>query len=156
MDHRFISVIGAGSCPDTPEGKALYEKARKVGNLLATNGFAVVCGGLSGVMEAVCKGASEAGGMTMGLLPGNEQSSANDFVKVAVATGLGQMRNHLVVLNGLCAVAIGGGAGTLSEIGHALKMGRIVIDMGDWSDIDGVQTANSPEDVVELVKKAVG
>lgn len=150
MRVRRISVIGAGSFGDDDEDRRLEIEAVTLGRLIAENAWELVCGGLGGVMEAACRGAFEAGGITLGLLPGRELESANRWVRVPVATGLGQMRNHLVVLNGAAAVACGGGAGTLSEIGHALKSGREVVAIGKWSELDGVIPA---KDAVEAVSK---
>ncbi|MFW6434859.1 MAG: TIGR00725 family protein, partial [Halovenus sp.] len=116
-----VSVIG-GSTVEA----ALYEQAREVGRLLGEAGHEVVCGGRGGVMEAVCRGASEAGGETIGILPGKDRRAANDYVQTPIATGIGNMRNVLVVLNGDGAIAIDGGTGTLSEIALALDYGRPV------------------------------
>ncbi|MGE4506539.1 MAG: TIGR00725 family protein, partial [Desulfovibrionaceae bacterium] len=116
----------------------------------------VVCGGLSGVMRAACEGAAEAGGLTIGILPGNDRSAANPFVAVPVATGLGQMRNALVVANGLGAIAISGGAGTLSEIGHALKAGKPVVAVGNWAGLPGVRGAQSAREAVEIMLGLIG
>jgi uncharacterized protein (TIGR00725 family) len=107
-----------------------------------------VCGGLGGVMEAACRGAAGAGGTTLGLLPGTDRHDANPHVSVAVATGLGEGRNALVVRAADAVVAIGGGYGTLSEIALALKAGKPVIGLGTW-EIDGVQMAGDPEAAVQ-------
>lgn len=103
-------------------------------------------------MTAVCQGAQSRGGRTIGLTPGESRHDANEFVEVPIATGLGQMRNFLVVLNGDVVVAVEGGAGTLSEIGHALKHGRKVVAMGAWSGLPGVIKAKNPEDTLQLVQ----
>jgi uncharacterized protein (TIGR00725 family) len=101
-------------------------------------------------MEAACKGAKEAGGTTVGILPGTERSAANEYVDVAIATGLGEARNALVVRAADAVVAIGGGYGTLSEIALALKAGKRVVGVGTW-DIEGVEAAGSPAAAVEAV-----
>lgn len=108
------------------------EKAYEVGRLLAEAGAVIVCGGRGGVMEAACRGAREAGGLTVGILPGKDAADGNAFLSVALPTGMGEARNALVVLAGDAVVAIGGGFGTLSEIGLALKAGRRVIGLGTW------------------------
>jgi uncharacterized protein (TIGR00725 family) len=110
----------------------------------------LVCGGLGGVMEAACRGAKESGGTTVGILPGTDRSAANPYVDVAVATGLGEARNALVVRAADALVAIGGGYGTLSEVALALKAGKRVVGLGTW-DVDGVESAGSPEAAVESV-----
>lgn len=110
----------------------------------------LVCGGLEGVMEAACRGAKEAGGTTIGILPGTDRGAANPFVDVAVPTGLGEARNALVVRAADALVAVGGGYGTLSEIALALKAGKPVVGLGTW-DVDGVEAADSPEAAVETV-----
>jgi len=101
-------------------------------------------------MEAACRGAKEAGGLTVGILPGTDRAAANAFVDVAVPTGLGEARNALVVRAADALVAVGGGYGTLSEIALALKAGKRVVGFGTW-DIDGVEPADSPEAAVAAV-----
>jgi uncharacterized protein (TIGR00725 family) len=144
---RRVSVIGAGRCD-----AAVFETARTLGGLLARSGFVVVCGGLGGVMTAVCQGAREAGGRTIGILPGDDAAAANPFVDVPVVTGLGIARNVLVVKNGEAAVAVSGGAGTLSEIGVALKLGRPVVALGHFGSLEGVVPADTPQQAVALVE----
>ena len=114
-----------------------------MGRLLAERGAVVVCGGLGGTMEAACRGAKQAGGTTVGLLPGGSRSDANPFVDVAIPTGLGEARNALVVRAADVVVAVGGGYGTLSEIALALKAGKRVVGLGSW-EIDGVVAADGP------------
>ena len=124
--------------------------AEAVGRELGARGVVVVCGGLGGVMEAACRGAKEAGGATVGILPGTDRSAANRFVDVAIPTGLGEARNALVVRAADALIAIGGGYGTLSEIAFALKAGKRVAGIGTW-EIEGVERADSPEAAVEAV-----
>ena len=104
-------------------------------------------------MEAACRGAKEAGGLTVGLLPGSDRSAANPFVDVAVATGLGEARNALVVRAADAVIAVGGGYGTLSEIAFGLKAGRPVVGLGGW-DIKGMTAAASAEEAVTLALEA--
>lgn len=144
---KRISVIGAGSCG--PETEAVAER---LGVLIAQNGYDLVCGGREGVQRAACRGAKSAGGLTIGILPGLDFSQANEFVDIPVVTGLGHMRNFLVVKNGDAAVAVEGGAGTLSEIGLALKSGIPVVAIGKWSGIDGVRAASGPEQALDAIK----
>jgi len=124
----IISVIGASSC--SPEEAKL---AQSVGELLAQRGAIVVCGGLGGVMEAVCRGAKSKGGLTIGILPGQDSSMANPWVDIPVVTGLGEARNVAVAKSAQAMIAIGGGYGTLSEIAYALKSSIPVIGLNTWS-----------------------
>jgi uncharacterized protein (TIGR00725 family) len=101
-------------------------------------------------MEAACRGAKEAGGTTIGILPGTDRNAANAFVDIAIPTGLGEARNALVVRAADALVAVGGGYGTLSEIALALKAGKRVVGLGTW-DIEGVEPADSPEAAVAAV-----
>ena len=107
--------------------------AEAVGRLIATAGCVLVCGGLGGAMAAACRGAKSAGGTTIGIVPGYDDKAANPWVDHAICTGLGQARNVLVVATGHAVIAVGGGAGTLSEIGLALRLGRPVFLLGGWA-----------------------
>jgi uncharacterized protein (TIGR00725 family) len=118
-----------------------------VGRLVAERGAVLVCGGLGGAMEAACRGAKQAGGLTVGILPGSDRSDANPYVDVALPTGLGEARNALVVRAADAVIAIGGGYGTLSEIAFALKAGKRVIGLDTW-DIEGISPADGPEAAV--------
>lgn len=146
----IISVIGGSD----PPSKA-FELAEEVGRELAIQGVAVVCGGLMGVMEAVCKGAKEVGGLTIGILPGDDPSSANPYVDIPICTGLSYARNILVVKSGRAAIAIDGSHGTMSEIGHALAEHIPVIGLDTWAfSINGHQDgsiiiAKDPKDAVQ-------
>ena len=146
---HVIGVIGESEFSD-PAHEVLAEE---VGRRVAEAGAVLVCGGLTGVMEAACRGARRAGGRTIGILPGTDRAEANPFVDVAVATGMGQARNAIIVLTADAVVAIGGGYGTLSEIGLALRFGRPVIGLRTWEAGRGerrvpVVAAASPEDAV--------
>ena len=122
-----VAVIGAGDA--APGDLAVAED---LGRELATGGAVVVCGGLGGVMEAVCRGAQGAGGGTIGILSGDDRHQANPHVDVAVATGLGEARNLLIVRTADVVVAVGGEFGTLSEIAFALRLGKPVVGIGTW------------------------
>ena len=124
----IIAVIGDSSC--SPEEATLAES---VGELLAQQGAKIICGGLGGVMEAVCRGAKSKGGLTIGILPGQDSSMANAWVDIPVVTSLGEARNVVVVKSAQAVIAIGGGYGTLSEISHALKSRIPVIGLNTWS-----------------------
>jgi uncharacterized protein (TIGR00725 family) len=124
----IIGVIGGGDV--TPEIAGLAEE---VGREIARRGAALVCGGLGGVMEAACRGASREGGLTIGILPGEDRRAANPYVKIPVVTGAGYARNVAVVKTARAIIAIDGSYGTLSEIGHALQSGVPVIGLNTWS-----------------------
>ena len=145
-----VSVIGGSSVP--PETAAVAEE---LGERLANRGHTVVCGGLGGVMEAVCRGAADAGGETVGVLPTDRREDANPYVTVPIATGMGHARNALVVMNGDAAVAVDGSHGTLSEIGLALAHGRPVAGLDTYAVAD-VEAVESPAAAVEYVERAAG
>jgi hypothetical protein len=139
-----IGVIG-GSKPD----QEARETAFKVGRLIAENGAILVCGGLSGVMEAASRGAKKAGGLTIGILPGNNPSDANLYIDIPIATGMGYSRNSLVAMNSDVLIAVNGEYGTLSEIAFGIIYGKKVIGLGTW-DIHGVIPAESAEAAIKL------
>lgn len=140
--RRYVAVVGPGEATD-----AQLEAAEEVGRRLAEHDAIVVCGGLGGVMAAACRGARSAGGLTIGILPGGDRSEANEWVTVSIPTGLGELRNGLVVRAADAVIAVGGAYGTLSEIAFALKTGVPVIGLGSW-DIERVQVARSPREAV--------
>lgn len=137
-----VAVIGDGD-PRGPDAHRILEWAEEVGQLLARGGASVVTGGLGGVMRAASRGAHAAGGVTIGILPGSDAAEANEFVQVAIPTGLGVVRNLVVVTAADAVVAIGGRHGTLSEIGLALRMGREVVTLGSWR-IESDQRVGGP------------
>ena len=124
--------------------------AEEVGRLLADAGAVVVTGGRTGVMEAASKGAREAGGTTLGILPGADRAEANEWVAIAVPTGMGEARNALVVRSADALVAVGGAWGTLSEIALARKAGKPVAGIDSW-DLEGVERFESAAEAVESV-----
>jgi hypothetical protein len=126
-----VAVIGDGD-PRGPDAHRILEGAEEVGSLLARAGAVVVTGGMGGVMRAASRGAAGSGGMTIGILPGADAAEANEYVSVAIPTGLGVVRNLVVVTAADVVVAVGGRHGTLSEIGLALRMGREVVTLGSW------------------------
>ncbi|CAN5199214.1 TIGR00725 family protein [soil metagenome] len=127
----YVAVIGDGE-PRGPDAHRLLEWAEEIGLELARAGATVVTGGLGGVMEAASRGARTAGGVTIGILPGADASDANRSVSIPIATGLGVVRNLVVVTSADVVVAVGGRHGTLSEIGLALRMGRHVVTLSSW------------------------
>lgn len=145
----IISVIGAGSC-----NAEIYSMAEEVGRLIACKGAVLFTGGLGGVMEAASKGAFEAGGLTVGILPGLTAEEANRYVQVPVTTGLSHARNMIVVRSADAVIAVSGEYGTLSEIAIALKLGKPVIGIDTWDNVEGVIKAGSPEEAVGLAVAA--
>jgi len=142
--RRRIGVIG-GSKPDT----ASREAALRVGELIAKAGAILVCGGLGGVMEAAAQGAKQAGGLTIGIVPGCSTGDANPSIDVPIATGIGYARNAVVALNADALIAIDGEYGTLTEIAYGIIYGKPVVGLGTW-DVRGVIPAQSPEEAVRL------
>jgi uncharacterized protein (TIGR00725 family) len=143
-------VIGPGEAT-TPE----LDAAEQIGGGLARGGAIVVCGGLGGVMAAACRGAHTAGGITVGILPGLDRTAANEWVRITIPTGLGELRNGLVVRAADVVVAVGGAYGTLSEIALALKTGVPVIGLGTW-EIEGIREVQSAEQAVARALEFVG
>jgi uncharacterized protein (TIGR00725 family) len=141
-----VSVIGGSVVAESA-----YEQAREIGRLLGEGGHEVVCGGLTGVMEAVCAGARDTGAHTIGILPGEDRAAANEYVDTPIATGLGNARNALVVLNGDAVIAVDGNTGTLSEIALALDAGLPVAGL-DTHEVEGVEAVTGPEKAVEYVE----
>jgi len=144
-----VSVVGGSEVDE-----ATAATARDLGRALGERGHEVVCGGRGGVMAAACRGAREAGTTTVGILPGEDASEANEHVDVPVATGLGHARNALVVLNGRAVVAVDGGPGTLTELGYAAVYGRPVAGVGAF-DLPWVAAVDSPAEAVAHVEAAV-
>lgn len=157
---RAAPYIIAVAGPGDDATKAETDVARQVGRLLAERDVILVCGGLAGVMEAACKGASDWGGLTVGLLPGRDRAAGNPYLSVVLPTGMGELRNGLVA--GVCdaIIAIGGSWGTLSEIALAIRIGKPVIMIGGWTIKPpvGERTRNLPRDAAspeEAVNEAL-
>lgn len=127
-----VSVIGGSTVTDDE-----YAKAERLGEVIGERGHELICGGLGGVMEAVCKGAQNTGAHTIGVIPGKNPQEANEYVETAIATGINDARNPVIVMNGDGVVAVDGGPGTLSEIGHALTFRKPVAGL-DTYRVDGV------------------
>jgi len=138
-DAAYVAVIGASDA--TAEQECAAEI---VGRVLAQHGAIVITGGRGGVMAAASRGAAAAGGTAVGILPGTDRGEANRWVSVAIPTGLGELRNGLVIRAADVVVAVGGAYGTLSEIALALRAGLTVLGLDTWA-IDGVERAGSPE-----------
>lgn len=141
-----IAVIGRGDCSAEE-----YETAMTAGHLIAGNRGTVCCGGLGGVMEAACRGAKEAGGTTVGILP--DTGDGNPYLDLVIRTRMGQARNVILVNSADAVIAVGGGYGTLSEIAIALKTGKPVFGLSTWN-IEGVFACSRPEEAVNLAVRA--
>ncbi len=144
MRKRRIGVLGNSSCSE--EVSALAEA---VGEEIASRDGIVVCGGLTGVMEAVARGAKSAGGMTVGVLPGESANEANPYIDVPIVTGLGKARNVIVVLSSEVVIAIHGKYGTLTEVAYALHFGIPVVALNSWSVSEEIVAATDAADAVE-------
>lgn len=143
---KVIGVIGGSSC-----NEEVYRTAEEVGERIAERGGLVICGGGGGVMEAACRGAKRKGGTTIGILPGRETRTANEYVDIAVATGLGEARNVLIVNSADGLVAVSGSYGTLSEIAFALKLGKPIVGISTWDVDERVEKAGSAAEAVNLI-----
>lgn len=150
---KQVAVIGIGGCQ---EGSEAWGLAEEVGRRLAEAGVSVVCGGLAGVMEAVARGASQAGGTAIGIVPGVSVEEANPHCTHVVASATGFARNLAVVASGDVVIAVGGEWGTLSEIGHARTFGKTVVALRSWGLIGREKMEGAPGVVpVETAEEAV-
>jgi uncharacterized protein (TIGR00725 family) len=159
MVGRDVYVAVCGPDP-APEGVAA--QCESVGRALARAGAVLVCGGLGGSMEEAARGATAEGGTVLGILPGTDRRDANDFVTVAVPTGMGEMRNALIVRAADAVIAVGGEFGTLSEIALALKAGKPVVGLGTWQlgkadgrTVDAIEHAETPDEAVAAALRLV-
>jgi uncharacterized protein (TIGR00725 family) len=147
---RTIGVIGASSCPES-----LIDVAEKVGSEIAARGAVLICGGLGGVMEAACRGAKRLGGTTVGVIPESESGSANEFVDIVIATGMGEARNAVVVNSSDGLVAVRGGYGTLSEIAFALRSGKPIAGISTWNIDERLHAVDDPVEAVDWVFRKI-
>jgi uncharacterized protein (TIGR00725 family) len=151
MDYtKTVAVIGARACDED-----ILDLATEMGSLLAENGYTIICGGLGGVMEAVCKGAKAKDGKTIGILPGNSPAEANPYIDVSVATGMGISRNLIIIRSAVAVIAISGGYGTLSEMAFALQLEKPVIALRSWEVSENVVIASDPDDAIEKLKQII-
>lgn len=142
-----IAVIGGHKC-----SMRLYNVACKLGELIAQEKWILICGGRTGIMEAVCKGAKVKNGRTVGILPSYDGKDVNPYVDIKLPTGLGYARNVLVVRAADIIVAIGGNYGTLSEIAFALSEDKYVIGINTWN-IKGIKKVENAEQALICIKK---
>lgn len=149
MKKKIVAVIGtANGTPDE------LEIAYEVGKSIAKRGWTLICGGLTGVMEAASRGANEADGTVVGILPQGDTSHANPYVTVPVATNMGHARNMAIVHTADAAIAVGGGHGTLSEIAIALKLGKPVFGIDSWN-IEGVKSVTNAKEATDECQKVL-
>jgi hypothetical protein len=146
----IIAVIGGAQCSEE-----IYELARQAGREIAKAGAMLMCGGLLGVMEAACRGAKEAGGMTIGILPGKTKDEANAFVDLPFVTGFNDARNVIIARSADGVIAVDGAYGTLSEIAFALKFGKPVAGLKLSFDIPQVAQAATAAEAVNLLLKRI-
>ena len=145
--EKLIGVIGAGEC--TIE---VFNQALELGQLLGESGFNVICGGLGGVMEAVCKGIKSKNGTTIGILPGNEISEANQYIDFPIATGMGIGRNIIIIRSAAAVIAVNGKYGTLSEVAYALQLNKPIIGLNTWDVSEDIIKVDTPIEAVLKVK----
>ena len=148
MPRRYVAVCGASDA--TP---AQLEAAREVGRLLAKNGAVVLNGGFGGVMAAASEGAAGEGGTVVGILPDSDRADVNPHLSIAIATGLGQARNAVIVTAADSVIAIGHGWGTLSEIALARRLDRPVFALDTW-DVNGLEVVSTPAEAVQRAIEA--
>jgi len=142
-----VAVIGGHKC-----SQKHYLIALELGKLIAQEGWILICGGRTGVMEAACQGAHQVGGITVGIMPTEDGRDANPFVKVRIPTGLGYARNFLVVRAADIVVAVDGECGTLSELAFALSEEKTVLGIDTW-DIPGVVAVKSAREAADRIKR---
>lgn len=147
--ERFLQPVGIIGPGDG--GSRECAAAYQVAHTLARAGMAIVCGGRSGVMEAASRGAYEAGGIAIGILPEDDVSAANRFLSVAIPTGMGEMRNAIIARSSICLVAIGGGMGTISEMALGLKWGKTVFALYPDVDLPGLRKTASTDELLAQV-----
>ena len=145
-----IGVIGAGEC-----SRESSRIAEDVGKQIASREAILVCGGMGGVMEAAAKGAKEAGGTTVGILPGLDAQSANPYIDIPIVTGMGEARNVIIVRTSNAVIAVSGGPGTLSEIAFCLKLGVPLVGIQTWNVDPAVYRADSAEEAVDLAFRLI-
>jgi uncharacterized protein (TIGR00725 family) len=145
--RKRVGIIG-GNMPDAGSLKS----AERMGELIAHNGYILVNGGMKGVMEASARGAKSAGGLVIAITPGKTRDEGNSFSDIVIPTGLGYMRNPMVILNSDILVAIDGSYGTLSEIAYSKIYNRTVLGLNTWN-IEGVIPMATPEEIIERINE---
>ena len=143
---KIIGVIGANTCD-----QRTYHLAEEVGAGLAEKNFIIICGGLGGVMEAVCKGAKSKNGLTVGILPGDHINEANPYIDIPIATGIGMARNIIIVKSASAIIAVNGKYGTLSELAFALQLNKPIVGLETWQISEQIIPALNPGDAVKKI-----
>jgi uncharacterized protein (TIGR00725 family) len=146
-----VAVIGAGDAP-----RAVCEFAFEVGREIARRGAVLINGGRTGVMESAAAGARKEGGHTIGILPGSDPQEANAHIEFAIATGIGEARNAVIVASADAIIALAGEGGTLAEIGFAKKFGKPIVALDSWPGVDGLHRATTPVEAVGAALKLAG
>jgi uncharacterized protein (TIGR00725 family) len=144
LRRTIIGVIGSGEC-----SKEIATTAMEVGREIARKGGLLLCGGLGGVMEAACKGAKEEGGITIGILPGDNTDEANCYIDIPIVTGIGYARNIIIARSSDILIAVSGGYGTLSEIAFGLTLNKRIISIGSWELDESIIRVSTPKEAVE-------
>ncbi|GJM23848.1 MAG: hypothetical protein DHS20C16_02630 [Phycisphaerae bacterium] len=155
INRKLVGVIGAGT-----EDALTNERAHEVGGRLAQAGCSIICGGLEGVMREVARGFQEtrtpdSQQIVVGILPSNDPADGNAYLDLAIATGLGEARNSVIVNSAAVYIAVGGGFGTLSEIAYALRLGKTVIGLGSWEVHENIVKVDTPEQAVKAAVEAL-
>jgi len=146
--HQVVAVIGASDAP-----RAVCKLAFELGREIARRGAVLINGGRTGVMESAAAGARKTGGHTIGILPGYDRRAANRHIEFAIATGIGEARNAVIVASADAVIALAGEGGTLAEIGFAKKFGKPIVALDSWPEIEGLRRAETPADAVALALK---
>jgi hypothetical protein len=149
--RQVVAVVGAGDA-----SRAVCKLAFELGREIARRGAVLLNGGRTGVMEAAAAGARKEGGHTIGILPGGDRRAANRHIEFAIATGIGEARNAVIVASADAIIALAGEGGTLAEIGFAIKFGKPIVALDSWPGIDGLHRAGTAADAVALALKLAG
>jgi len=150
-NQPIIGVIGAGSCSGE-----LEKLAEQVGREIAENGGILVCGGLGGVMTAAARGAKSKNGITIGILPGDNKTMANEYIDYSIATGFGEARNLIIIRTADAVIALPGKFGTLSEMAFCMKMGKPLVSLSNWDISDNIDKFDDPVLAVKRAFKLAG
>ena len=149
--RQVVAVVGAAEAP-----RAVCKLAYALGREIARRGAVLINGGRTGVMESAAAGARKEGGHTIGILPGHDRRDANRHIEFAIATGIGEARNAVIVASADAIIALAGEGGTLAEIGFAKKFGKPIVALDAWPEIDELRRASTPADAVTLALKLAG
>jgi uncharacterized protein (TIGR00725 family) len=146
--RRMMAIVGGGDA-----SPAVCELAYAAGQTVARRGAVLICGGRGGVMAAAARGAQGAGGLTVGVLPSYDRHEMNSYIEIGIVTGMGQARNAIVVASADAVVALAGEGGTLSEIGLAIKLGRPIVALSAWRELEMISHSDDAVEAVDLALK---